>query len=564
MSVRLRVVTVLLLVGLLGPGCSAGVSIAPPCITDSECGDGLVCFPDGCGDPTRGIAVEVTGGSTSGLFPQDFTVDVLGTTQDFELKGPLTLVGSFQREKTATVDPTLRSIYTDEVLVRATGESELLPGVQRTYQARFSQTDRGTYSMNVGQGLFTVTAFPTSVEVPPQTVPSLAVRQDASAIANFVFASVEGSITVSGRLLKRRVAGPPPVEFALTQDAMDLQAFDPLTGEPLSQRVEVSSGRTGSRGDFILVMSPKAATLAGIELVASARDAAAARVPTKRFVLTPPFPTALTLELGDFGEPIPAVPGQVFGSDGQPLSGATVVIEGRVAGGGLFRSKLATTAADGTFALELLPTDDTPFALYVFPAAGVDSALTRVAVKVVNAPGTPPALSPPTVRCESRVKVTGQVLLPDGTPAVMLAVRATEQGSSGRPLPLDDVEVLTDLDGRYDLRLDPGNWRVEFIPSGALPATSRMITVTAASPADAGLFEGQTFAPITLPRGRRVTGTVSSVMSGRGSTPLANAQVRFFRITRIEGKPSAVLLGTSITNNVGAYGVILPTREAPR
>lgn len=110
-----------------------------------------VCFADGCGDPTRGIAVEITGGSTVGLFPQDFLIQ-LGTTQNFELQGPLAIVGSFQRERSAGVDPTNRSIYLEEVVVRATGESEILPGVARSYQARFAMTDRGTFSTNVGQG----------------------------------------------------------------------------------------------------------------------------------------------------------------------------------------------------------------------------------------------------------------------------------------------------------------------------------------------------------------------------------------------------------------------------
>jgi hypothetical protein len=161
MSVRLRVVTVLLLVGLLGPGCTGGKPAQPPpCLTDSECSEGLVCFPDGCGDPTRGIAVEVTGGSTSGLFPQDFNVDVLGTTQDFELKGPLTLVGSFQREKTAAVDPTLRSIYTDEVLVRADRFVSTVTQLTQQFQAPVVYADlrhRDGYALRL-RGITTLAA----------------------------------------------------------------------------------------------------------------------------------------------------------------------------------------------------------------------------------------------------------------------------------------------------------------------------------------------------------------------------------------------------------------------
>ena len=132
----------------------------PRCLTDNDCASGTICFVDGCGDPTRDLAVEVTGGSTTGLFPQDFEVKELGTAQDFYLPGPITIGGSFQRERTANVDPTQRSIYTEEVLVRATGESVTLPGITRTYQARFSQSDRGTFSLGGGRGGESGTAMP--------------------------------------------------------------------------------------------------------------------------------------------------------------------------------------------------------------------------------------------------------------------------------------------------------------------------------------------------------------------------------------------------------------------
>lgn len=551
-----------LVVAMAIAGCAGAPARPPPCLTDLDCAEGNVCFPDGCGDPTRGLAVEILGGSNVGLFPQDFEVPQLGTTQDFEIKAPLSIVGSFQRERTAAVDPTERDIYTDEVLVRATGESQVLPGIARSYQQRFAMTDRGTFSMNVGQGKYTVSAFPTNREVPPQTYPNVVVSPDAGATVNFAFASVAGAVTLPGRLIKKRITDPAPSELYITQAAMDLQAIDPATGEALSQRIETSTGRPGSRGDFILVVSPKAKTLPRIELVATPREVGSS-VPSRRFALSPPFPPALTLELGDFGEPVKDVPGLVLGSDGQPLDGATVVVEGTVGGGGTFRSKLATTDATGAFKLDLLPPDDA-FTLMIFPRAGLRAGLTKVSVKLKNAPGQPPALDPPSAKCVDRIPVSGQVLLPDGSPAAMLAVRAVETSTGDRPLPLDDVKLLTDVDGRYSLFLDPGNWRIEFTPLGELPATSRLVTVSAAAATMGGMLTGQVFAPITLPRGRRLTGVVTSNLSGRGSVPLTNAQVRFFRVTTIEGKPASVLLGAGVTNGVGSYTVILPTREASR
>ncbi len=538
--------------------CSIGPP-PPPCVSDSDCNEGLICFADGCGDPTRGLAVEIKGGSTSGLFPQDFEVPVLGKSQDFEIKGVLTIVGSFQREKTTNVDPTQRTIYTDEVTVKAVGESQVLPGIIRSYQAKFAMTDRGTFSMNVGQGKYAVTAMPTNPEVPPQTFTAISVGADAGATLNYAFASLEGSVSLSGRLIKRKIASPTPGEEYITETPMDLQAIDPLTQEVLSQRIETSTGRPGTRGDFILVVSPRAKQLSSIELVATPRDSVTGPVlPTRRFPLAAPFPPTLTLELGDYGSEIPNVKGTVLGVDGQPLAEATVLVEGKVGGGASFRSRTALTDAQGTFSLTVLKPDDA-FSLTIYPRAGIASGVTSTRVKVSSEVGKPAAFDPPMVRAQARIPISGKVLLPDGTPAAMLSVRAVETSGSTRALPLDDVDVLTDIDGVYELALDEGDWRLEFTPA-EFPQTSRLISVSALAASDGGIISGQTFAPITLPKGRRLTGIVSSLTSGRAAAPLVNAQVRFFRVTRIEGKPAAVLVGSGVTNGVGQYTVLLPTR----
>ena len=543
--------------------CSFGTAAPPSCVTDSDCSSGTICFVDGCADPTRELAVEVTGSSLTGIFPQDFEVKELGASQDFFLPGPITIGGSFQLERTAGVDPTQRDIYDSEVLVRATGESVLLPGVTRSYQSRFAKTDRGTFSMGVGQGRYSVTALPTDPGVPPMTFTNVLAGLDAGGALNFAFASDQGVVKLSGRLLRKRLAGPPPTDLVVTQAEMELQAFDPATGEPLSQRGATSSGHAGATGDFILVMSPLARSLPVIEVVATPRSLDAL-VPTRRFALRPPFAANVTLELGDFGEVIPEVRGVVLGVEGEPLAGASVLFEGRVGGEGVFRSRLVETGPDGAFTVDLLPSDGT-FTMTVFPAPGARSGVTQTQARVTSAPGAPPALTPQRLRCRERLLVRGTVLLADQSPAAMIRVRAVETSKSPtRPLPLEDVEVLTDSAGVYELRLDPGSWSLEFLPTGDLPQTSRLVTVSTIAASDGDTLDRQQLAPIVLPRGRRVTGVVTSNVANRGPTPLSNAQVRFFRVTRIENKPASVLLGTGVTNGIGVYTVILPTREAPR
>lgn len=543
---------------LLFAACSVPVT-RPPCVTTEDCGEGLICFEDGCGDPTRGLAVEIRGGSTSGLFPQDFEVPELGKTQDFQLTGVLTVVGSFQREKTTSVDPTQRTIYTDEVTVKASGESEVLPGVVRSYQAKFAMTDRGTFSMNVGQGRYTVTALPTNPEVPPQSFSNVSVGRDAGATLNFAFASLEGSVSLAGRLIKRKIVSPTPSEEYITETPMDLQAIDPLTQEPLSQRIETSTGRPGTRGDFILVVSPRAKLLSSIELVATPRDSITGpMLPSRRFPLAAPFPSTLTLELGDYGSEIPNVKGTVLGVQGQPLSGATVLVEGKVGGGASFRSRPTTTDEQGNFALNVLKPDDA-FSLTIYPRGGIASGVTSTRVKLVSEVGKPATFEPAVVRAQGRIPVSGKVLLPDGSPASMLSVRAVSTSTLTRVLPLEDVDVLTDAEGVYELALDEGEWRLEFTPA-ELPQTSRLVTVSLLAASDGGAISGQIFAPITLPKGRRLTGVVSSITSSRAVAPLPNAQVRFFRLTTIEGQPAAIPVASGVTNGVGQYTVLLPTR----
>jgi hypothetical protein len=67
-------------------------------------------------------------------------------------------------------------------------------------------------------------------------------------------------------------------------------------------------------------------------------------------------------------------------------------------------------------------------------------------------------------------------------------------------------------------------------------------------------------APFTLSNGRRIFGLVS--FSGeRWNLPAAPyASIRFFRVVNVEGKPSALLLTQTLTDQNGAYSTTVPTR----
>lgn len=526
--------------------CSTSPVARPPCVTNDECGAGNVCFAEGCGDPVRGLVIEVAGNGIGDQFTQDFAIDdgALGATQNLEFGEPLHVIGEFQRDR----------FYSDPVRLLAIGKSEVLPGVSRVFEARIDQPLRGTYQFDLGAGKYRVTALPADVSVPPVTITDVTVRAGFSpAVVNFAFPTVDQAITLSGRLLKKvDKTQTPAIEVPLTAEgtAMDLQAFDPVTGDPLSQRFPVSSGQAGSNGNFSITINPRARDLKSVLLTATPHSGTLP-LPTKKFMVPTPLPTALTLELGDFGEPM-SVSGRAVDPNGVPIANAAIVLEGSVGGGGTFRSKLETSDADGRFSVQTLPAATT-FMLTVIPPPESGAAATMLPV---GTPGGP--LSPSLIACDPRVTLTGQVLTPEGAPAGNVAVRAIEQSTgSTRPLALNSSEVMTDAAGLFAIRLDPSTWRLEF-SSGTLPMASRLVVVTPPQIVNGIKEMTQSLAaPIQLASARLVRGVVTGTNAKQVSAPIPFATLRFFKVST-DQVPTAILLGTAIADQNGQYTINLP------
>jgi len=550
-------------------GCAAsGPGVPVACTSDAECGSGQLCFAEGCGDPGRGIVVEVGGDPVGGLYARDVPIadGTLGKDRDFELGGPLIVTGEFQREKTGDIDPTNRTFYREPVVVRALGQSELIPGISRVFEQRFERPERGRFTMNVGAGKFRLTAWPMDPSVPPASVEDVSVEPGMnSPDVIFAFPSVEGAVTLSGRLIKRIDATQVPhVEIALAQTSMDLQAFDPTTREPLSQRFPVASASGSTQGDFTITLGPRAKELPAVLLVASPREASA-WAPTKSFLVEAPFPNAVTLELGDFGDPVTLV-GQAFEPSGNPLANAQVMVEGVVAGGGTYRSRVVLTDAAGTWQLNTLPNaPGESLSVYVIPPPMSEAAVTRTPVKVeALEPDQLGRLLAPEIKAQPRLTVSGQVLTPEGEPARNVGVRALESVAnvaSGptRPFPLDPVEVVTDESGAFTLKLDPAAWRLEFV-SADLPLASRLVTVRSEVDAQGEYVKDFSLPVVTLAKGRSVSGTVRGTVGLTAGAPVPYSTLRFYRVTAVEGRASAILLGSTVADDKGRYSVVLPSR----
>ncbi len=164
-------------------------------------------------------------------------------------------------------------------------------------------------------------------------------------------------------------------------------------------------------------------------------------------------------------------------------------------------------------------------------------------------------LSPSTIALSDRLQVRGAVHMPGGGPASGVTVRATPEQSPGAlsSLPVEPVDTVTDGSGAYQLPLDAGRWRFEFIAGAQLPLSSRLFTINAPTEGAAQVEVPE----VTLSHGLTVTGRVRATVASKLSEA-AYSQLRFFSVRTLEGKQSSILLGTAIADERGAYKMVLP------
>jgi hypothetical protein len=505
------------------------------CRSDSECSEGQVCFPDGCGDPGEHIVVEVTPNPKAGLHAQDFPVDHLRPQQNLELFKAASLQGQVLRETVLSGPST--TAFSSTITVRASGESLLIPGLVRHYESTLVP-DNGAYQLAMGSGLYTVTLSAADPEVPPLQKEIVEVDPGHTVGVDFLLPAPTAITHLAGKVVR--------LGTTLVDADLEVQALNDALS-PLSQRVPV----TRATGDFVLALPPSAAKLDHV-LVQVTVPRGDVLVPQKTFTVDPRPGITPPLELGDYGDPV-TVQGRVVDRDGQPVANASVYLQGKVGGGGQLRSGTVVTGADGHFALESLPSHpDTPMTLYAVPPTSSSAGLLLQPTAIPRGGAT---LSD--VVCPDKVIAQGTLLRPEGVPAAGVRVVAEPVGEvPGWPRPAVGTEAdsATDEDGTYRLRLDPAEYRFDFIPAENLPRVSRFVTVLPATDLE--------LAPFTLSKGRSITGLVTNSDS-QPLSPLPGvpyASIRFFRVVNVEGKPTSVLLAQTVSDSTGTYSATLPTR----
>jgi len=532
---RLAWLTALAVLG--GSGCALLDETPDPsqlvCRSDADCATNEVCFPDGCGDPGRDIVVEVTPNPHDGLHAQDFRVDAIRPELNLALFGPATVQGTTVRVTSmpGADAPTTRP-YSEPLRLSASGESALLPGVVRTFTAHLVPTN-GRWALPVGTGAYAVTLSPEDPRLPP--VRGQATVEPGSAVPlHLVLPSPNQVVLLEGQVVRQ---GAVRVDASLEVQALDAD----LT--PLSQRVPV----TRATGSFALALPVEAAQRPSLLLRVTATGDM--WVPQKTFTVDPREPLTAPLELGDYGEPV-EVSGRILARDGRPVANASVSLRGQVGGGGSFQGPLSTTDAEGHFTARTLPAAvGSLLSLVVVPPSGSTAGLM---VQPVDVPRTGAVL--PDVICPERRILRGALLQTDNLqPAPGVRVLAEPVGQvPGWPRPPAGGESLgtTNDSGAFRLWLDPGVYRMDFIPTENLPRVSRVVTVL---PGDDSAE--QVLATFPLQRGRTVRGHVSE--AGHASP---YASVRFYRVANLEGRPFSVLLSQTVSDHLGRYSALLPVR----
>jgi hypothetical protein len=547
-----KLMRALLATGLLAAGCTSVSVMRAECASDSQCGAGQICFVDGCGDPGRGLFVEVS--TSAGGGAQDFSVgSSLEGNQTLQLAPPAFIKGSVSQP--ASLGGPLVP-YPAKVDLAAIGQSALIPGVARTVTASINLgMVGGTFQLPVATGVYDLSVSAQDQTVPPQVIHAIAVQpgdqpfeQIVLAAANDVDKSTVKEVTVN--LVY-------PNTSTTSTHAFVAQAFDTVTGDPLSEPATVTAvaPADGGNGNFDLFVATGSPLASAFSIVVTPVDPTSA--PTNAFVV--PWNVnliGLTLAMGDYGSLVAAT-GRLVDQSGLAVAQAEVFIQGKVTGGGDYRSATAITGPDGTFSVQTLAsaTDGSgDLTLFALPPVGTDAGAT--AVPVVVGPGGGAVGDVP---CPSRLLLNGLLRNPDGTPAANAAVSATlitaVLGTTGlSSLP----QTTTDLAGSFSMLLDPGFYRLDFVPADGKVPHGSWFWPTAYS-VDAGV--GGVDSPIyTLSQGRTLRGTITQQPDpSSAQRPVSGASVTFFRVSNVQGLPISFPVAQTTANTDGTFSVLLPT-----
>lgn len=345
---------------------------------------------------------------------------------------------------------------------------------------------------------------------------------------------LEELLRVSGRV----TAGEGTAQLGV--EALEVRLLD-------GNRRVSSQARTDALGAFELFL-PREIASAPLEL--EVRPTQANRLnPTLRVPLELLEPLEDHVELGDvklgaLQAPVPFA-GVVHGPDGRPVPNASIHVVGAL-GAGSF-SLLITADEEGRYDAELRPARY-DFVVVAPPSYSQAGLLSRYNAEV-SAAAPPPVLNLP-----ARLLLSGSVEDDDKRPVGNATVQMTRVGAAhGAAEPLLEgltwtFTAVTDAEGRWQQRVDPGRYRVVVIPDASTtrPRHTQLIDVDA---------ENDTHALRLCP-----SSVVAGVVQGAAGETLGMATLTAY--APLVGETGAAIeLGGAHSAADGSFEILLPDLE---
>ena len=517
----MRATPLLGLTAFLLAGCNLFNDPTPPegtCSRDQDCKAPQRCYVDGCGTLPADLLTEVITSAPNGVTSVDLPLGAPVANMPLVLPDQQELALSVRRGG---------GPYPASLQLLATGQSTLLPGVNRTAQATGAAAN-GVFQVGLSTGRYTLVVSPLDPAVPPTMLAGVVMDAGVMSLSVDLLTAAQVQ-TVRGTV----VAGPGQPEPV--PPSVQLLGAD---GRPLSSRTvadpdggfQLTFGRDALDGGAVLQVSPGPGALGAV-----------AALP-----VSDPAQFGTPFIVGDNAPPV-QVSGQVFGPDGAPVAGASVFLQGTVVGGGSGHAGPALSGDAGTFVLSTLPqAAPGTLQLWIVPPPGSIAGLIRMPLDVPA--GSPVARS---WTCPARPVLTGGVLLPDAGPLAGAVVRVDPlvPVNAETPLPPSGASGQTGEAGGFAMRLDPGVYQLEVQTGPGFPTLRRLVSVTSA---------GTQLPVVSLTPGRTLT---ARILRDAG-TVVPQALLRVYRLETLpDGTPRALLIGEDVSDPDGAVRLLLPQQQ---
>jgi len=547
---------------------SANGAMEPRCTSDLDCDANASCQGGVCGDVS---STEISIGLR--ILPPEFRSDLVRqqvtdvparigyALPDYSLSQPIQLSGFLAYDDTSTSDPVVADIR-----LRA------VTGIRGLHYATNVRTigEESVFAVSLPPGQYDVTIIPDRANVPQSTF-----RREVRARGSSTNCPTDVLCQSEVFVL------PAPGRYERLQGALFQRTpqLVPVAGARVfatsdARTFESTSALTDESGNFTLFVHPEAS-----DLTFHVRPTENARIPSAEFV-TIEMPDSenrdrIDLWLGDWSRVID-VEGQVRSADGRPVADAlvsarmTIEAADEASGGvttqsGSFTQRIGpeSIASDGAFRLQLPPGDYTITAASMDGTRGLAGPLQLslaspsnlpIADRETDAPRDAP-IDPINLTLPSPVSFSAIIVDAKGVPlpgvilvADLVRVNELDIESYGVPAAAFAAATETDHDGRLELPLVPGDYRLTLTSDKTTPRTRDEVWLSVTSDVRDKV--------IVL----RTGGLVSGRVTDANGAPLPGATVEAY--LSMDDVPR--LIGTAVTDESGTYRLPLPIDPNPQ